>query len=71
VDADEGALELLLEAGERLLHQEFARGGAHRHVLELGAQVEDLGQRHEVDLAALVDRKVPARLVGRGVQRLA
>ncbi len=41
-----------------------ARGGAHREVLELGLEVEHLGQRHPLGAAAVLDQQHLLRHVG-------
>src|SRR5690606_21615020 len=68
VNPHETIAELLLERSQRLLDQELALAGAHRDVLELGLQVDDLLERHQEHAAALVHRQVPAPRVGRACQ---
>ena len=70
VHAHEALAELLLEPGQRFLDQVLARRGAHRHVLELGLEVDHVRDRDQVDLAALLGREMRARRARDLAQRL-
>ncbi|CAM4184265.1 hypothetical protein ROSA5918_25405 [Roseateles saccharophilus] len=55
VHAQEALAPALLQVGQRAIHHMALAGGAQRHVLELGLEVQHLGQRHALQAAALGD----------------
>src|SRR5262247_1207583 len=71
----EDLAELLLETRERLVQQELALGRADRDVLQLGLEIDHIGDRHQINPAALAHRKIAAWSLarrGRGaLERLA
>src|SRR5262249_15437761 len=69
VDAHEAVAVLLLQLGQGLLEQVFARRGAYGDVLELGLQVDDLVDRHEEHARALGDREEAPRVRRQLLQR--
>ena len=62
VDAHEAPQKFLLEFRQRFFQQEFAFGGAYRHILELGLEEGDIVHGYQVNAPALVDRKMRPRL---------
>ncbi len=47
----------LFQFVQRALVEVTLCGGAHRQVLALGLEVQDIGQRHTHEAAAVVDRE--------------
>src|SRR5262245_40220311 len=70
MDAHEAVLELLLEPGQRLLEQKLARLRACGNVFQLRFQVDDVGDRNQVDASTLLSTEIRARAGADAAQRL-
>ena len=70
MQANEALGKLFFQLGQRFVEQVLAAGSARRHVLEVGFQVENVGQRNQQQTPALMTRKMRARRLRQGRQTL-
>ena len=67
MQAQEAVGEFAFEMGQRLVEQIFALARARRHVLEIGLEIQDFGDRHEQQAAAFLAGKMAAAAAAHGL----